>query len=1000
MEKPLAGFVLVLFALLCCASARASADTAQRVAGLLALADRHEAKSELFAIVAENPEDADAWLGMARVCAKLDELDEAIAAYKRVDVLGRLGADERAEYGDVLKRAGRLEEAYAQLKLALAGGASEADGAPGKAGQPGPSLAAAIHDELEQHGAREASKPGTAEVEPKPDSAVAAARPNAAEKESNGGKRGAAPSLRPAGGADENPASWREVTPDTDGAEQGAAGPGTAQVAQVITPSEPGRVARQPEPNVVQVVHEAPAKPVNIDVPVKSGEAQAKQNEAAPPEAPPADPLEAARYYVGKQQWADAVKSFEQYMQQGPVSDGIRLEYADALRESGDLAKAEDEYNRLLHANPDNLDAKLGLAKVLAKHQKITEAMYLLDQVFVSEKTYAKVQLTRAYVYFVNDYVGEAITMIGEVLGHEPDNAEANRLLKEYTKVQDEQQGWNKPGPLPEDVGLRAEILYNRGERAEAKRDFEQVVRADPSNIMAWQRLANLYRWDEQWQDAADAYLKYLRLRPDDYEAKLQYAQVLLSMGDCQDAADELWALISAPSTPIETYNDALVAYATALSACGNGKEALSWYEQALRFDPHNAGLRTAYAGALAGLRHFDQARIQYEIVLDDDPGNQAAKLGLAQSYAWAGEQKKAQKYYDQIDASGDYYAASRIGKAYSYLWDGQRGKALALAEEASRLAPGNPDLPALYTRLNERPDNLLVTAYSRRHDSEGNDYRGVVGTLSVPLDARGTALNVQHEDLRLDNNNTGLVSDGSNTKLSISVPLGSRATVSGSASFLDMGHNDVKGWSKWNWSASARFDLRDWWQARLSYADQTFYDTPQLTRNQISVQEWTLATDWRLRGGTLLTGQYAHGELSDNNSRESWAWRLGRHAQREGLGRFDYGVTRRTLDYSHDANNGYWDPDNYVIYEAFTDFTDTSARRFKLDGGLGWGIQRDSHQGWSDAFRYSVGLRYGWRDGRYVLRTGYSSSDAYDTATAGRGYRSRTWYLNGDFQF
>ncbi len=978
MKAWLAGLTLALLVVLSMAAfAQADSTVAQQA---YARSDFSAAKTEYFGVVAHDPDDGLAWLGLARSCVRLEDWTEAIAAYERAAALGVLDASGRAEYGDLLKQQGELEAAIEQYKLALESDSAApapvkprarlartkpAKSAPAANVASSPKQAGLISASVKSDSAISAAQPG-------PDTAASAVREVPVTAESAEGA--AKPSLKPGVEAKPDGAAQVEfLAPVTPHNASESAGAGAGIVA----------VFREQQP---------------------AGALQAAPDTAQPQAAAPAateDLLTQARELAADKRWSEAVAAYQAVLQTQDASDDIRLEYGAALREAGQLQQAEDEFNRLLHANPDSIEAKIGLAKVLGKNAKITEAMYLLDQIFVDKSTYAKVQLARAYIYFVNDYISEAISMIGDVQGYDPENAEAKALLEQYGAKLDESMGWNKPGPLPDDPALRGEVLYNQGEREQAKRDFEQAVRTNPGDMRAWQRLADLYRWDGQWDDAGTAYLRYLKLNPTDYNARLRYAQVLLSSGDAAAAHDELWSLITDPGTPIEVYNETLLSYATALTALGQAKDAITWYEQALRFDPHNTGARTAFASALAAARLYDKAREQYQWVLEDDPASQAARVGMAQTYAWAGDLNNALKYYNEIDQSSEYYSASLIGKAFAYLWAGKRDKAVALANEAGRVDPQHPDLPTLYARLNEKPDPALSAIWRSSHDSEDNDYTGLTTSINVPLNARGAALGISYEDLKLDNSTKSQSSSGSNTKVTFSTPVGDKARIGGSVSKVDLSNSNNTRTDKWNWSANGSLQLQDSLNVYGSYEDRTLYDTPELARNQIGVGEWAMGMDWRMQdGNTHLVAQYAHGEMSDHNTRESRLIKLARHASWRNRARIDYGVDYRTLDYSWDLTHGYWDPDNYRIYETFVDYTDTSTRKIKLDAGFGWGLQKNTNTKFAGVFRYNIGLRAGFKGDRWILRAGYSNSNAQDTAATVPGYQWKSWYLSSDFRF
>lgn len=1004
MKAWLTGLVLVALIVIYHTIAFAQLDDAAAQQAYAA-GDYKTAKIEYFSLVAHDPDSGLGWLGLARTCVQLSEWDEALAAFERAAGLVELDAAAHTEYGDTLKQLGHMEEAIEQYKLAVSDAASGAKpesakpaSAPAKsvAQQPAPEKAPAGKPAVKPAAPVKAVDKPVAKPAKQPAKQTAPAQnakpPAAAKKTSTDDPTVTAREVpaTPAGQHDNKDASY-----DLTG-QAAAAEAGTAQV-EFLAPFEPGGSRTDPRPGdgVVQVFHAQQASASLQDSKSDDG------GQGAPAADTPADPLAQARAFVADKRWAEAVTAYEQYLQLGTADEAVRLEYAGALRESGDTQRSEDEYNRLLHANPDSIEAKIGLAKVLGKNQQITEAMYLLDQIFVDKQTYPKVQLARSYIYFVNDYISEAIAMIGEVQGYDPDNAEAKEMLAEYTVKLDASMGWDKPGPLPDDPSLRGEYQYNQGEREQAKRDFEQAVRTNPADYHAWQRLANLYRWDNQWPEAIDAYLKYLKLNPTDYDARLRYAQSLLSNGDVGEAQDELWSLITDPGTPVEVYNEALLSYATALTAAGQAKDALTWYEQALRFDPHNNGARAGYASALAASRHYDKAQEQYRWILEEDPGSQAARLGLAQTYAWSGDLKNAIRYYDDIDQSSNYYSAALVGKSFAYLWSGKRDKAVALAGEVARIDPANPDLPTLFERLNEKPAPELAALWRQSHDSDDNDYSGSLTRITVPLDARGTSATLSYEDLKVDNSAKGQASSGSNTKLTLNVPVGENIRLSGSVNKVDLHNNDGSKTDKWNYSTSGRAQLNDHLTVGASYEDRTLYDTAELARNQVSVQEWAANGEWTFAdGNTKLFAQYSRGKMNDHNTRDSRVLRLSRYAEWQERGRLDYGLAYRTLDYSWNVSNGYWDPDNYRIYESYFDWVDKSRRRVKLDASVGLGLQKDTGSKFSGVFRYSLGLRSGFYGDRLQLRTGYSNSNAEDSATSAPGYQWKSWYLGADYHF
>jgi len=1008
MKLPLGRCALAVMLLLSSVPAYAQEAATTQAEVAYTVGDYATALADYEAIVRNFPGDPIAWLKIARIHAKLGEWQEAATAFGRLAELGPLDTAVRVEYGDALKAAGDLAGAVEQYSLALHG---DAGGAPAATAPKPP-----------------ASSPTRPAVKKAPPSGADTAhakvpQPRAEQAEYEATKPVAAPADEPA-----DVPSFRDVKDDTaEGA--GQAGRGGLGAAEEIVPVSPSVVsdagagfARGGE---FYIERESRAIEVGKPVLLQAGTGDAAKGEAAAggeSQPQPTDWLATARDDVKKKKWADAVAAYEQLISAGPVDVAVRLEYADALRNAGMLDKARDEFNRVLHLDSENVRAKVGLAKVLAQSGQIEEAMYLLDQVSGDAASVRMAREARVYAYYVNGYLQETWRDLGDLIASIPGSDEAVALINKQAswdeikaalaKVQGAEGAVQlideiveaerlKIAELPSDPALRAEALFQRGDYPQAQRELESLVRHDPKSARSWLELAKIYSWDKQWQDSLDAYTQYMKLRPEDWDAHLRYAQTILYSGDAASAADEAWMLISDPNTPLETYNEALGVYAVALCNSGQHKAAVQWFEQALRFDRHNVQLRSAYASCLAGARRFDDALAQYNEALKDDPTFDEARIGRAQVYSWKGDQKKAQKLFDEIEMTSDYYAASRIGKAYSYLWAGQRQQAVALADEASRVDPTNRDLPALVERLNNVPKPVASLTKRQSHDSEDNDYSGQTLTITVPLDPRGTQLTASHEDFKLDNTRRGQKSDGTNTTLGITVPINQKTRLLAEGSKLDIKNGADPGLNEWNWRTVFGVQLTPDWFTSVGYASSTMYDTTQLARSDIRVREYSLNTDLRLfDNDTHFLLQHSRGSLSDGNARNSLSMNLQRTARFAGAGRLNYGVAYRNLHYAQVMAHGYWSPLHYDYKEVYADWLDESAHKLRWDAGLGWGLNEVPGSKVADALRYNLGVRTYLAGDRLVLRSGIASSEAATVAAVGPGYKSRTWYLTADYQF
>lgn len=977
----------------------------QKTSDALSLADQAFASGDLekalqlySQLVSEQPGDADAWRRIGQIHAQRQQWRQAADAYARLISIGSVGNAVRMEYGDVLRQSGDLEGAVNQYSLVVADGGGLPVAEPG-------SLGPRLGDLVDA-------------VAPGPVTRGTAARDSSTSfREAEDAPSPAQPAPQPAVIPEPPPAAV-EVSK--------AARPQVAAVAAAGAPAQPAYMVR--EVNAAELLQPqlVPGSPAVF---FQERNAEAEAAEQAPRTA--AEWLDAARTHAAAQEWLLAVEAYEEYLALEAGDAALMLEYADALREAGYLDQAEEEYNRLLHADPESADARIGLAKVLALDGELEEAMYLLDQIELDPRKLTTVRLTRAYCYFVNGYILEAWQDIGDVLALDPANAQAIELLLQGAYDEEQWQAVRealavnpanaealelmdmivaserlKYMGLPAEGVDRAEALFLRGEYEEAKREFEEQARRDPLNARTWLRLGTIYRWEEDWEESLAAYEEYFRMEPDDVEARLRYAQALLYSGAPQDAVDELEMLLRDPDVEIDTYEAALLVYAAALNAVGRSEEALEWYDEALMFQPHNLEARTAYADTLAGMQRNAAAIEQYNLVLREDPTYEPAKLGLARSQAWSGELSEAAVMYDTVSASSPYYSASRIGKAYAYLWQGDRARARALADEAARMDPDNPDLAALYEALERAPVAAGAVpvgsvTWTQSHDSDDNDVCVNVTRVTAPVGDSGVVLSLSNEDFKLDNTVRGEESVGHHTRLRMTAPVGPRTSWALESSYLEVQNSAAPKLQEWNWGTSFAVGLTDDWRGSAGYRSQVFYDTTELVRNNIRLDEmWAQAERRVLDEDTWLIGRYAFGDLSDGNERHSWAFNLRRRAMWAASGRLDYGVAYRVLNYKLNLNSGYWDPHNYRFGEVYADWLDLSDRPVLFDAGMGVGLDKETNTETDTVFRYNVGLRKRLLHDRLTLRAGYASSDASTNASTGPGYEYESWYLSGDYVF
>ena len=936
----------------------------------LATGDTDAAINLYWEVIGQDRESGAAWCGLGRANSRRGLWTEAVQAFEKSDELGGLAPAARQDYGDALRETGDLQGALVQYNYVVSG--DEAPATPALA------MGSSLTVESPASTLRQAGPaPVTKAPQPAPEPM---------------GSTISTPAAAPV-------ADYPAVTPPSAG---------QSPSFKALVPADP------------TVFYQSRAREVNVADSSGNGETDPE------PALSPSQWLTRARDHADNDEWEDAVGAYQHVLDGGIDDIDVRLEYANALREVDQIGLAKMEYNRILHEDAANIDAKLGLAKVIAQDGDLEEAMYLLDQLAMNPDAFARARLARAWCYLVNDYTLECWRDIGDLLAMNPANSHAVEMINQRQPNEDT---WGEikslllgvPGNeeavalieeimekeqqiamvLPDDPVGRADALYHRGRYDEARREYERLVQRSPMDSRGWLRLGNLYVWDEDWEEAIAAYEQYLTMTPGDYEARLHYAQALMWSGDGEAAVEELESLINDVGVPIDTYEQALLAYAVALSTTGRAEEARRWFEDALVFLPHSIEARVYYASSLASARAFDEAIAQYRIALKEDPTNEEAKLGLAQAYAWKGDNKMARQLYDELNIGGKKYTDAQVGKAYTYLWEGDRATAAELADEIALLEPDNPAVAQLQRELNYVGDAKLATTVTMSHDRDDNDYSAINTLISVPVDSVGSQLTITNEDFKLDNTGRNEESAGVHTRLAFSTPVGRKGRFYGNAGYLDIDNGSAGPARNWTWGTAYRVKVNPYWNFGIGYNDHVLYDTTELARNEIKLREWSINSDWQVFDrNTRLFTQASYGDLNDGNERTTWTVNLQRTALWYGTGKLNYGLAFRGLDYRKDLASGYWDPDNYRYGEVFMDWFDQSNNFVKFDGGAGWGFDDASSGGGGSVFRYYAGLRSYLIPNKFEIKAGFKGSESSSDDITGPGYEMRSWYLTGEYTF
>ncbi len=312
---------------------------------------------------------------------------------------------------------------------------------------------------------------------------------------------------------------------------------------------------------------------------------------------------------------------------------------------AGRFAQAAELYRQALQANPRDTDALGGLVDVLERAGGWRQALPYLQRLVeldpqnarrtfqlgqwtswtATGRTPALALLKRATE--LNPAEPFYLTGYAEVLGRDASQRAAAIAIVQKAVDLD---AADRPARR-----LLAKLLAAQGKRDEALRALQPVAETED-----WLALADVEQNTGHGQEALAAYRRAHAADPDNVEAIRRLAEVLSWRDSTQDEAGSLFerGLQLDP-----TNQQLLVPYANMLSWSGRGRErALQLYEHALAQDPNNADALAGKGNLLVWQGRTAEAMALFDRALKADPQNVPALRGKGEALTWKGRYAEA----------------------------------------------------------------------------------------------------------------------------------------------------------------------------------------------------------------------------------------------------------------------------------------------------------------------------------------------------------------------
>jgi len=197
--------------------------------------------------------------------------------------------------------------------------------------------------------------------------------------------------------------------------------------------------------------------------------------------------------------------------QSANVATQVRI--ADATRDAGDYTNAGAIYGRVLQAQPNNFQARLGLIRTRLYARDLSGAQSQVDALLAQSPQSVPGRILAAQIQLRGDTPAsrdEAARIANSVLTTDPSNADARAIL--------------------------GQVLTTRQRFAEAVTQFQAAVAANPNNLEARLGLARNLNYSRDIEGSITQYRELITRAPADALPRLELAQILLDRSRYSEA--------------------------------------------------------------------------------------------------------------------------------------------------------------------------------------------------------------------------------------------------------------------------------------------------------------------------------------------------------------------------------------------------------------------------------------------------------------------------------
>lgn len=412
--------------------------------------------------------------------------------------------------------------------------------------------------------------------------------------------------------------------------------------------------------------------------------------------------------------YAEAISVYLPLLQETPDDLNVRLGLARVQALKGETTAALQNYEMLLKARPQDYSVKLEYARLLVNANRTVETLEYLNQIAEASPDFHAARLEMARIAARSGDAVKADEQLSGIMNSPKVSLETKRevyaVYKELISKRDDLSvrrryalffsqdrrtfDWSISeykailqsghAALEDRLGL-ARVLSWSQKFEPAIQLYREALASDPNAQPILAELAAVLRWSGRYAEALLVIDRLLIMQPASVAYTLEKARIFKESKKYDESFRLYQELIGADSHRLPIR----IEYARALHESGRSEEACKEYAALLPLvaDPE---VHLEYARALASQHRYAESDRVYRQLIAEKPDDAELKLEYAQTLAWRNDFTTAAQYFSD-GAKGMLAARKTLAKLL--FWNGKYEEARAECLSLLNLKPNDMEL-------------------------------------------------------------------------------------------------------------------------------------------------------------------------------------------------------------------------------------------------------------------------------------------------------------------